>query len=196
MGAVDLVIQVESPASVASGLQRVGRAGHQVGEPSRGIFFPKYRGDLLETAVVTARMHEGRDRGDQAAAQPARRAGPADRGHDGARGVGGRRALRDGAAGGAVREPDARRLRGGPGHAGGRVSLRRVRRAEGARRLGPRDGAGRGPARRADGGDHERRHDPGPRASIRSSWSARRERRAGGSASWTRRWSTRAASAR
>ena len=59
MGAVDLVIQVESPASVASGLQRVGRAGHQVGEPSRGIFFPKYRGDLLETAVVTARMHEG-----------------------------------------------------------------------------------------------------------------------------------------
>ncbi|HEY1168521.1 MAG TPA: DEAD/DEAH box helicase [Candidatus Limnocylindrales bacterium] len=59
MGAVDLVIQVESPASVASGLQRVGRAGHNVGEPSRGVFFPKYRGDLLETAVVTARMHDG-----------------------------------------------------------------------------------------------------------------------------------------
>jgi ATP-dependent Lhr-like helicase len=59
MGAVDLVIQVESPASVASGLQRIGRAGHQVGEPSRGVFFPKYRGDLLETAVVTGRMHEG-----------------------------------------------------------------------------------------------------------------------------------------
>ena len=59
MGAVDLVIQVESPATVASGLQRVGRAGHQVGEPSRGVFFPKYRGDLLECAVVTARMHEG-----------------------------------------------------------------------------------------------------------------------------------------
>ena len=59
MGAVDLVIQVESPASVASGLQRVGRAGHQVGEPSRGVIFPKYRGDLLECAVVAARMHEG-----------------------------------------------------------------------------------------------------------------------------------------
>jgi ATP-dependent Lhr-like helicase len=59
MGAVDLVIQVESPASVASGLQRVGRAGHQVGEPSKGIIFPKHRGDLLECAVVTARMHEG-----------------------------------------------------------------------------------------------------------------------------------------
>jgi ATP-dependent Lhr-like helicase len=59
MGAVDLVIQVESPASVASGLQRVGRAGHQFGEPSRGVIFPKYRGDLLEAAVVAARMHEG-----------------------------------------------------------------------------------------------------------------------------------------
>jgi ATP-dependent Lhr-like helicase len=59
MGAVDLVIQVESPTSVASGLQRVGRAGHQVGEPSRGVIFPKYRGDLLESAVVAARMHEG-----------------------------------------------------------------------------------------------------------------------------------------
>ncbi|CAN5648533.1 hypothetical protein BH23CHL8_BH23CHL8_11170 [soil metagenome] len=59
MGAVDLVIQVESPLSVARGLQRVGRAGHRVGEPSRGVIFPKYRGDLLEAAVVTRRMHEG-----------------------------------------------------------------------------------------------------------------------------------------
>jgi ATP-dependent Lhr-like helicase len=59
MGAVDLVIQVESPPSVASGLQRVGRAGHQVGVPSKGIIFPKYRGDLLECAVVTQRMHAG-----------------------------------------------------------------------------------------------------------------------------------------
>ncbi|MGH2406627.1 MAG: DEAD/DEAH box helicase [Candidatus Limnocylindrales bacterium] len=59
MGAVDLVVQVESPTSVASGLQRIGRAGHHVGEPSRGVIFPKYRGDLLEAAVVTHRMHEG-----------------------------------------------------------------------------------------------------------------------------------------
>ncbi len=59
MGAVDLVIQVESPGSVSRGLQRIGRAGHQVGEPSRGKIFPKYRGDLLEAAVVTKRMHEG-----------------------------------------------------------------------------------------------------------------------------------------
>ncbi len=59
MGAVDLVIQVESPTSVARGLQRVGRAGHQVGAPSKGVIFPKYRGDLLEVATVTRRMHEG-----------------------------------------------------------------------------------------------------------------------------------------
>jgi ATP-dependent Lhr-like helicase len=59
MGAVDLVVQIESPKSVAAGLQRVGRAGHSVGEASRGRFFPKWRGDLLETAVVTRRMREG-----------------------------------------------------------------------------------------------------------------------------------------
>ena len=59
MGAVDLVVLVESPTSVASGLQRVGRAGHQVGEPSKGIVFPKFRGDLLESAVVVRRMHDG-----------------------------------------------------------------------------------------------------------------------------------------
>ena len=56
MAAVDLVVQVGSPESVASGLQRVGRAGHQVGAVSRGFFFPKHRGDLLECAVVTERM--------------------------------------------------------------------------------------------------------------------------------------------
>ncbi len=59
MGAVDLVVQVESPGSVARGLQRIGRAGHQVGEPSRGKIFPKYRGDLLESAVVVRRMRDG-----------------------------------------------------------------------------------------------------------------------------------------
>jgi len=59
MGAVDLVIQVESPPSVASGLQRTGRAGHNVGDESRGIFFPKYQGDLLQSAVVTQRMRAG-----------------------------------------------------------------------------------------------------------------------------------------
>ncbi|MYT74239.1 MULTISPECIES: ATP-dependent helicase [unclassified Streptomyces] len=59
MGAVDLVVQVESPPSVASGLQRVGRAGHQVGAVSTGVVFPKYRGDLVQSAVVTERMRSG-----------------------------------------------------------------------------------------------------------------------------------------
>jgi ATP-dependent helicase Lhr and Lhr-like helicase len=59
MGAVDLVIQVESPKSVARGLQRVGRAGHELGAVSRGRIFPKFRGDLLESAVVARRMLDG-----------------------------------------------------------------------------------------------------------------------------------------
>jgi ATP-dependent helicase Lhr and Lhr-like helicase len=59
MGAVDLVVLVESPGSVARGLQRVGRAGHQVGAPSSGRVFPKHRGDLLEAAVVAQRMRAG-----------------------------------------------------------------------------------------------------------------------------------------
>ena len=59
MAAIDLVILVESPSSVARGLQRVGRAGHQVGAPSKAKVFPKHRGDLLETAVVVERMYQG-----------------------------------------------------------------------------------------------------------------------------------------
>jgi ATP-dependent helicase Lhr and Lhr-like helicase len=59
MGAVDLVLQIESPKSVARGLQRIGRAGHGVDQVSRGRIFPKFRGDLLECAVVARRMHEG-----------------------------------------------------------------------------------------------------------------------------------------
>ncbi|WP_196441092.1 DEAD/DEAH box helicase [Planomonospora sp. ID67723] len=59
MGAVDLVACVEAPPSVASGLQRIGRAGHQVGAVSRGVIFPKYRGDLVQTAVVAERMKRG-----------------------------------------------------------------------------------------------------------------------------------------
>src|SRR5206468_12731145 len=59
MGAVDLVIQVESPKSVARGLQRIGRAGHELGAVSKGRIFPKFRGDLLESAVVARLMREG-----------------------------------------------------------------------------------------------------------------------------------------
>ncbi|HEY8637712.1 MAG TPA: DEAD/DEAH box helicase, partial [Solirubrobacteraceae bacterium] len=60
MGAVDLVLQIESPKSVARGLQRIGRAGHNVGDVSKGRIFPKFRADLLECAVVVKLMHEGR----------------------------------------------------------------------------------------------------------------------------------------
>src|SRR5213079_109014 len=59
MGAVDLVIQIEAPPTVAAGLQRIGRAGHHVGAVSRGVVFPKHRGDLLESAVVVERMKAG-----------------------------------------------------------------------------------------------------------------------------------------
>ena len=59
MGAVDQVLQISSPPSVASALQRVGRAGHQVGETSKGVFFPQHRGDLAPAAVSVARMRTG-----------------------------------------------------------------------------------------------------------------------------------------
>ncbi len=59
MGAVDLVIQIESPGAVSRGMQRIGRAGHQVGEPSKGSIFPKHRGDLIEAAIVARRMIDG-----------------------------------------------------------------------------------------------------------------------------------------
>src|SRR5438270_890389 len=59
MGAIDLVIQVESPPSVASGMQRIGRAGHRIDEPSTGVIIPKYRGDLLASAAITEGMFAG-----------------------------------------------------------------------------------------------------------------------------------------
>jgi replicative superfamily II helicase len=60
MGAVDLVVQIETPPSAASGLQRIGRAGHQIEGVSRGVIFPKFRGDLLSTAAIARAMDEGR----------------------------------------------------------------------------------------------------------------------------------------
>ncbi|HLG58404.1 MAG TPA: DEAD/DEAH box helicase [Vicinamibacterales bacterium] len=60
MGAIDLVVQIEAPPSVASGLQRIGRAGHQAGAVSEGIIFPKFRGDLVACAAVVRSMHDGR----------------------------------------------------------------------------------------------------------------------------------------
>jgi len=60
MGTVDLVIQIEAPPSVASGMQRIGRAGHRIDAPSTGVIFPKYRGDLLACAALTQAMTDGR----------------------------------------------------------------------------------------------------------------------------------------
>src|SRR5277367_4892715 len=60
MGAIDLVVQIESPASVASGMQRVGRASHQVGAVSKALVFPKYRADLVACAAITEAMYQGR----------------------------------------------------------------------------------------------------------------------------------------
>lgn len=70
MGAVDLVVQVEAPPSVASGLQRIGRAGHQVGEISRGVIFPKHRTDVLHCAVASQRMTAGQIEAIQIPAHP------------------------------------------------------------------------------------------------------------------------------
>jgi ATP-dependent Lhr-like helicase len=60
MGAIDLVVQIEAPPSVASGMQRIGRAGHQAGAVSEGIIFPKFRGDLVACAAVSRAMHDGK----------------------------------------------------------------------------------------------------------------------------------------
>ena len=139
MGAVDLVVQVESPGSVSRGLQRIGRAGHQVGEPSRGKIFPKYRGDLLEAAAVVPADAGGARRGDALPAQPARRARPADRRDVRARRVGRRRACRAmRPARRQLRGPDRRRVHRGARSAGRPVPVRRVRRAAAAPRVGPR----------------------------------------------------------
>jgi ATP-dependent helicase Lhr and Lhr-like helicase len=59
MGAIDLVVQMEAPPSVAAGLQRIGRAGHQIDAPSSGVLFPKYRADLVACAALTPAMHQG-----------------------------------------------------------------------------------------------------------------------------------------
>ena len=188
MGAVDLVVQVESPPSVASGLQRVGRAGHQVGAVSRGVLFPKYRGDLVQTAVVAERMREGADRGHALPAQPARRARPAGRRDGGDGRVGRRRPARRGQRARARNACPQSGVRGGARHAGRPLPERRVRRAAAAARVGPgRRHAHRPPRRPAAGGD-QRRHDPRPRAVRRLP--RRREAAARGSASSTRRWCT------
>ena len=176
MGAVDLVIQVESPPWVASGLQRVGRAGHQVGAVSRGVLFPKYRGDLVQTAVVVERMRAGADRGAAGPGQPARRPGPAGRRDGGDGRVVGRRASRRSSAAPRPSPSSPLGARGRPRHAGRPLPERRVRRAAPAHRLGPRRRA-RSPAGPARSGWPSPAAAPSPTAACSaSSWPAARTR--------------------
>ena len=164
MGAVDLVVQVESPRSVAAGMQRIGRAGHQVGEPSRGKLFPKHRADLVEAAVVVQRMHEGPHRAHPLPPQPARRAGAADRRDVRHGGLGRRRARRARAPGGELHRAVRRRVRLGARPARRSLPVRRVRRAAPAHRVGPGQRRRPRPGRRPAAGRHERRHHPRPGA--------------------------------
>ena len=192
MGAVDLVLQVESPKSVARGLQRIGRAGHSVGDTSKGRIFPKFRADLLECAVVVKLMREGRieptvvprNALDVLAQQIVAIAASAEpRGRSSRR-----RALRARHAHALLRRAVARPARERPRHARRALSLARVRRAAPAHRVGPRRrddprAQGRAPAR----GDQRRARSP-TAACSRSSCPT-----AGAWASSTRRWSTRRA---
>ena len=167
MGAVDLVVQVESPPSVASGLQRVGRAGHQVGAVSRGVLFPKFRGDLVQTAVVVERMRAGAIESLRVPANPVDVL---------AQQIVAMCAMDDWAvddlerwSGGPPRSPPCptRILRGGPRHARRALPQRRVRRAPPAHRLGPPDRRAHRPPRRPAPGGDQRRHDPRPRPVCR-----------------------------
>jgi ATP-dependent Lhr-like helicase len=164
MGAVDLVVQVESPGAVARGLQRIGRAGHQVGAVSRGRIVPKFRGDLLEAAVVVKRMHEGaiettvmpRNPLDVLAQQLVAMA-VMDRWTVAE--------LLEVVTRAAPFETLSREaLEAVLGMLAGAYPSDEFAEPEGTARLGPRDGHDRGAAGRARRRGHLRRHDPGPRA--------------------------------
>ena len=164
MGAVDLVIQVEAPPSAASGLQRIGRAGHQVGEVSRAALFPKHRGDVLHTAIVTERMLAGQIEAIAIPQNPldilAQQTVAAC-----ALGPGRRRGLvRDAQAQRAVPRAAPLGVRGDARPARRPLPVRRVRRAAAAAHLGPRSRHAHRAAGRAADRRHQRRHDPRPRA--------------------------------
>ena len=163
MGAVDLVVQVEAPPSVASGLQRIGRAGHQVGAPSHGVMFPKFRGDLISAAVVAGRMQIGAIESLSTIANPLDIAAQqivaicamdpitVDDVHALLRRSAPFAALGPGRAGGRA------------GHAVRPLPERAVRRAAAPDHLGPHHRAADRPAGRAEAGRHLRRHHPRPR---------------------------------
>ena len=163
MGAVDLVIQVESPKSVTRGLQRVGRAGHELGEVSKGRIFPKFRADLLECAVVAKRMREGeieetvipRNPLDVLAQHLVSMVADDEWEVDEVEEL----VTARGAVQGAL--PRAARER--PRHARRPLPVRALRRAAPAARLGPHRGHGPRPQGRPPARGHQRRHDPRPR---------------------------------
>ena len=195
MGAIDLVVQIEAPPSVASGLQRIGRGGHQIDAVSKGVIFPKFRGDLVACAAVARAMHDGAVEAtryprnpldivaQQIVAMTAMDEWDVDELFATIRS---RRA---------VRRAEPRRVRRRARHAVGPLSVRRVRRAAAAHHLGP-------------GRRHHRRRAKAPSASrsptaarfptadcTASSWSAP-GRAARASASSTKRWCSRAGSAK
>ena len=158
MGAVDLVVQVEAPPSVASGLQRVGRAGHNVGDVSRGIIFPKYQGDLVQSAVVAERMRAGEIEElkiphnplDVLAQQIVAMTAVDDWLVDELE-----QTVRRAAPFGGLTQAGPR---GGAGHAGRALPERGLRRAAAPHRMGPGGGHHPGQAGRAAAGRHQRRH--------------------------------------
>ncbi len=177
MGAVDLVVQVESPKSVARGLQRVGRAGHRLDEASKGRIFPKFRADLLESAVVVRRMKEGlieetrvpRNPLDvlaqQVVAVCAQEEISVDELHDLVR-----RAW-------PFRDLSRQQLENVLDMLAGRYPSEEFARAATAHHLGSGRRAPAGPRRRSPARGHERRHDPRPRPLRRLPRGGRRARR-------------------
>ena len=163
MGSVDLVIQIESPPSVASALQRVGRAGHQVGEVSRGVLFPKHRGDLAQTAVSVERMRSGAIEKlavptnplDVLAQQVVAALAMEEWQVDELFSLVTRAAL--------LHPAPPLRLRRHPRPAQRPLPERRVRRAAPAHRLGPGDRPAQRAPRRPAARRHQRRHHPRPR---------------------------------
>ena len=194
MGAIDLVLQVESPKSVTAGLQRIGRAGHNVGDTSKGRIFPKFRADLRRVRGGRAAHARREDRDDSRAAQPARRARAADR-RDGR--VGGRRrperrrAVRARHAHVHVRRALPRPARERARHARRPLPVGGVRRAARPDRVGPRR-----PARSGRAAAPARWRSPTPARSPTAGCSPSTCPTAGASASSTRRWSTRRGPAR